>query len=65
MGSLVTGLLSARGPPFFFGLLFDYTESCYLVLQYLTRESQALPLNSRKRALITCFIASIADTSSL
>ena len=29
MGSLVTSLFSAGGPPFF-GLLFDYTESYYL-----------------------------------
>jgi cyanate permease len=29
MGSLVTSLFSASGPPFF-GLLFDYTESYYL-----------------------------------
>jgi hypothetical protein len=29
MGSLVTSLFSAGGPPFF-GLLFDYTESSYL-----------------------------------
>jgi hypothetical protein len=29
MGSLVTSLFSAGGPPFF-GLLFDYTETYYL-----------------------------------
>jgi len=29
MGSLVTSVFSAGGPPFF-GLLFDYTESYYL-----------------------------------
>ncbi|MGE5220350.1 MAG: hypothetical protein ACM3SP_25380 [Chloroflexota bacterium] len=29
MGSLVTSLFSAGGPPFY-GLLFDYTESYYL-----------------------------------
>lgn len=29
MGSMVTSLFSAGGPPFF-GLLFDYTESYYL-----------------------------------
>ena len=35
MGSLLTSIFSAGGPPFF-GILFDYTQSYYL-LQYLHR----------------------------